>query len=101
MAQKAGMSERTFYRKFANALGVTPSKYLQHARQERAKELLETGMPVKAIAAAVGFRSEAGFRSAFEARFDMSPALHRLMHGKRRGGKKQTPVGGLHVSQYY
>lgn len=80
MAQQAGMSERTFYRKFADAVGVTPSKYLQRARQERAKALLEAGMPVKVIAAAVGFRSEAGFRSAFEAQFDMSPSLHRLMH---------------------
>lgn len=83
MAQQASMSERTFYRKFTDSMGITPSKYLEGARLERAKQLLETNMPVKTVAGAVGFRSEAGFRSAFEMRFDVSPSLHRVMHARR------------------
>lgn len=82
MAAQAGMSERNFYRKFTEATGKTPSKYLENIRLEKAKELLEKNLPIKRVTGKVGFRSEAGFRSAFKNRFGVSPSLHRRMHAR-------------------
>lgn len=80
MANHMGMSERTFHRKFIEQVHQTPSKFLEHLRLEKAKLLIEAGEPIKAIAPSVGFKSEAGFRSAFEARFGLAPSVHRKMH---------------------
>jgi transcriptional regulator GlxA family with amidase domain len=80
MARQAGMSERTFHRKFTAMIGVTPFKFLDGLRLERAKRYLETNDPVKAVAARVGFASESAFRSAFRARFGITPAHHARMH---------------------
>lgn len=82
MARQVSMSERTFYRKFTSHFGITPSKFLERARMEKARMLLEAKMPVKVVASAVGFRSEAGFRSAFCSQFAISPSIHALMHAK-------------------
>jgi transcriptional regulator GlxA family with amidase domain len=79
MAAKAGMSERNFYRKFTAAIGVGPSKYLERMRLDAAKQKLESGDAVKAVAVRVGFKSESAFRSAFAARFGVTPAHHQRM----------------------
>lgn len=80
MADQAGMSERSFYRKFTGALGLSPHKYLCRARLDRGRQLLERGLAIKAIAASVGYESTPGFVSAFEARFNVSPAFYKRMH---------------------
>jgi len=80
LAAYSCMSERTFYRKFSSVVGKTPSKFLEGLKLYRAKTLLETGMPIKKIAGAVGFQSESGFRSAFENEFQLTPSLYRQLH---------------------
>jgi len=80
MARQAGMSERTFYRRFTDVMGISPSKFLERTRLDRARQLLESGAPVKSVAGAVGYRSDQGFRAAFIGRFDVSPSMHRRMH---------------------
>ncbi len=82
LAEQVGMTERTFYRRFTASVGTTPSKYVEGVRLERARQLLECRTPIKAIAAEVGFKSEAGFRTAFENRFGISSSLHRRMHAR-------------------
>lgn len=77
MAAEAGMSERNFYRKFTTKTGITPSKYLEQIRLERARQLLEAGLPLKTIAPAVGFRSETGLRTAFQNHYGISPSAYR------------------------
>jgi transcriptional regulator GlxA family with amidase domain len=49
-------------------------------RLDRAKALLAGGVPVKQVAAGIGFRSEAAFRKAFQAKFALAPSLHRTIH---------------------
>jgi transcriptional regulator GlxA family with amidase domain len=80
MAARAGLSERSFHRKFTAAVGVTPAKYLEVQRLERAKQLLEGGRAIKAVAGDVGFRSEAAFRKAFQTRYGLTPSMHKTMH---------------------
>ncbi len=80
MAEKAGMSERNFYRRFTETLGVSPAKYLEIQRLQRARQLLQQGDAIKRICHQVGFKSEAAFRTAFKNRFGLSPSLMREMH---------------------
>lgn len=87
MAARAGMSERSFQRKFVEATGVGPAKYLERLRLDQAKRYLEAGRPAKAVAGRVGYASESAFRNAFAARFGISPAHHQRMQrdGRPRG----------------
>jgi transcriptional regulator GlxA family with amidase domain len=80
LAEEAGMTERTFYRRFVEAIGLTPAQYVDGRRLERAKSLLEAGAEPKTVGSDVGFRSEGGFRAAFVKRFGLSPAAHRMIH---------------------
>jgi transcriptional regulator GlxA family with amidase domain len=80
MADKLAMTERTFYRKFTDKIGTTPSKFLENRRLFRAKQWLEAGRAVKTISADVGYQSELGFRKAFEAKYGLSPTLYKRMH---------------------
>ncbi|MEE2690623.1 MAG: helix-turn-helix domain-containing protein [Pseudomonadota bacterium] len=80
LARHAGMSERTFHRRFVKAVGATPARFLEDLRLHRAKFLLEAGNSVKQSAYAVGFASESGFRTAFEKKFGVSPSLHRAFN---------------------
>jgi transcriptional regulator GlxA family with amidase domain len=82
MAEKSAMTERTFYRRFTNEVGCTPSKFLENRRLFRGKQLLETGSVIKSICTKVGYKSELGFRNAFEAKYGLSPALYKRMHCK-------------------
>lgn len=82
MAEQSAMTERTFYRKFTDEVGSTPSKFLENRRLFRAKHLLETGSVVKSVSLKVGYKSVLGFRGAFEAKYGISPALYKRMHCK-------------------
>lgn len=85
MADVVGMSERSFYRRFTEAFGETPAKFLERLRLEQAKALLARGTAVKLVTEAVGFRSEAAFRGAFRNRYGLTPAMHQRLHGGRQG----------------
>ncbi len=85
MAKVAGMSERSFYRKFTAALNLTPSQCLDMMRLERARTLLESQQSVSAVSRAVGYQSEAAFRTSFKAKFGLSPSQHAAMHKGQAG----------------
>ncbi|PTV96001.1 AraC family transcriptional regulator with amidase-like domain [Rhodobacter aestuarii] len=75
LAAKAGLSERTFLRRFHEATGTTPARYLTEARLARAAELLETSRAdLEAIAHIAGFASAAALRRPFHARYGLAPS---------------------------
>jgi len=80
MAEQAGMTERTFRRKFTAKIGVSPSKYLEGLRLEKAKKLLEAKQPIGSVISAIGYRSEASFRTAFRGKFGITPSVHAVIH---------------------
>jgi transcriptional regulator GlxA family with amidase domain len=80
LAQRAGLSERSFYRKFTDATGKTPAHFVEGLRLDAARTLLAKGLPLKAIAGRVGLRSSARLGQAFERRFGMAPSLFREIH---------------------
>jgi transcriptional regulator GlxA family with amidase domain len=81
LAGRAGLSERSFYRKFAEATGKTPAHFVESLRLEAARTLLARGLPLKVIAGKVGLGSSARLGAAFERRFGMAPSLFRQIHG--------------------
>lgn len=55
LADGAGVSERTLTRAFVRATGLTPLRYQQALRRERADHLLTAGTTMESAARAVGF----------------------------------------------
>ncbi len=78
LAAEAGMSTRTFLRRFKAATGLPPGEWLLGERLIRARELLETtGNSIEDIAGATGFGSAATLRHHFRTRLGTSPAAYR------------------------
>lgn len=78
LAAEAGMSRRTFLRRFKAATGLPPGEWLLAERLIRARELLETTLhSIEDVALASGFGSAATLRHHFKARLGTSPAAYR------------------------
>ncbi|CAH1655304.1 MULTISPECIES: helix-turn-helix domain-containing protein [unclassified Chelatococcus] len=80
LSARAGMSERTFHRKFVAATSETPARFVETARLDTARLLLSQGLPLKSVAAQVGLFPAARFKEIFERRFGVTPRLFRDMH---------------------
>lgn len=80
LAERAGLSERSFYRKFTAAAGKTPAHFVETIRLDAARTLLTKGLALKEIASQVGLGSSARLAHAFERRFGMPPSLFREIH---------------------
>ncbi|KAA0598712.1 MULTISPECIES: transcriptional regulator FtrA [Azospirillum] len=78
MASRAGMSLRTFLRRFQAMTGTTPGEWLLMERLTRARDLLErSSLPVEEVATLTGFGSAATLRHHFRQRLGLSPANYR------------------------
>lgn len=78
----AGMTERTFLRRFTAATGHRPNVYLQQVRVAKAREALErTNAPVDRIAWEVGYSDPAAFRKTFHKLAGLSPTAYRQKFG--------------------
>lgn len=80
LAARAGLSERTFHRRFVSATGQTPARYVETARLDAARMLLSRGLSLKSVAAQVGLFPSARLAEVFERRFGIAPRLFRDMH---------------------
>jgi transcriptional regulator GlxA family with amidase domain len=75
LAEKAGMSLRTFARTFVTRTGLTPAKAVEMARVQAAREAIEqSDTPLGVIAARCGFGDEQRMRRAFLRQFNSTPA---------------------------
>jgi AraC-like DNA-binding protein len=78
LAALAGMSRASFTEHFARRFGLTPIEFLRRRRLERAAILLDTtDLPIKRVAAEVGYRSRSYFSRAFHEFYGHWPADHR------------------------
>lgn len=78
LAERAGLSERTFVRRFKTATGRLPTAYVQALRIEAAKLALERDAePIQAISSGVGYDDVAFFRELFKRMTGMTPAEYR------------------------
>ncbi len=78
LADQAAMSPRNFARVFVRDTGMTPARYIDQLRFERAIRLLEdTNKPLAAIACESGFSSTEQLRRAFQRRMGITPLEYR------------------------
>ena len=78
----AGLTERTFLRRFTAATGHRPTAYLQQIRVAKARETLERTLdPVDRIAWDVGYGDAAAFRKIFHKLVGIAPATYRQRFG--------------------
>lgn len=83
LAAQAAMSERHLRRVFQQETGQTPSAFVETARLEGAKQLLQAPghLPLKTIAARVGLGSEQGLRHLFVRHMGITPVAYRERFG--------------------
>jgi len=82
LARSAGMSRRTFLRRFKANTGMTPGAWLAGARIARARDLLQSSaVPVEEIATASGFGSAGALRHHFRKHLRLSPTDYRRRFG--------------------
>ncbi len=87
LADRAGMTERTLSRVFKKETGVSPATFVEIARVNRAKALLETSdWPLARVAERSGFGSLDGLHRAFQKRCGTTPGDYRHRFGR-------APVG--------
>jgi transcriptional regulator GlxA family with amidase domain len=82
LAERAGMSERTFSRVFQKETGVGPAAFVEMARVNRAKALLETSdWHLARLAERAGFGSVEALHRAFNKRVGVTPGEFRERFG--------------------
>lgn len=78
LAQRTGLSPRHFARIFQQEVGVTPAAWVETARINTARQLLETGHRLpKQVAAECGFADADTLRRAFVRHVGVTPAEYR------------------------
>lgn len=86
LARRAGMSERTFSRSFRKDVGTTPTQFVEAARVDRAKALLETSdWSLPRVAERSGFRSVDTLHRAFLKHLGVTPGFYRTRFGSKFG----------------
>lgn len=84
LANVAGMSARNFARVFAQQANVTPAEFVELARVDRARNLLESSdMALKTVAYRCGFGSASRMRIVFTKRLGVTPVQYRASFRQR------------------
>ena len=97
LARKAGMSRRTFIRRFKASTGTSPGAWLASARIARARELLKfSSHSIDDIAIASGFGSAAALRHHFRRQMKVSPSAYRRQFGDS-GYEAMTQKRGMMI----
>ena len=85
LARRAGLSQRTFARRFHAATGTTSHAWITAQRLARAQVLLEqTTLPIHQIAVQAGFGSYGRLREHLTAAHGLSPRQYRHHYRTRR-----------------
>ncbi len=91
LASKAGMSPRTFLRRFAEATSTTPARWILNERLLRAQECLANStLSIDEIAGQTGFGSAASLRHHFRTHFLLSPGQYRKKESRKEKSRKKV-----------
>jgi transcriptional regulator GlxA family with amidase domain len=92
LANRAGMSERSFIRHYTDATGLTPARAIERLRVEAARRLLsESSLPLKRICQRCGFGSEETMRRSFSRLLGVTPQDYRARFSSRGIGLRPSP----------
>jgi transcriptional regulator GlxA family with amidase domain len=82
LAARAAMSERNFARVFQRETQMTPARFVEQARLQKARELLElTATGIEAVAFACGYQSADVLTRAMQRRLGVAPLDYRRRFG--------------------
>ena len=78
MADRSGLTARTFARRFRAATGYLPMGYVHALRIEEAKQLIETeAVNIDDVGLEVGYEDPTFFRRLFKRQTGLTPAAYR------------------------
>jgi transcriptional regulator GlxA family with amidase domain len=84
LASQLAISRRNFDRRFIRATGNTPVEYLQRAKVELAKSMLEKGRKtISEVMGDVGYTDDKSFREVFKKITGLSPLDYRARYSKQ------------------
>lgn len=90
LARRVAMSERNFARRFVEAVGLAPGKYVEHARVEAARRCLEqTDLDLVRIVERCGFGTAETMRRAFIKHLAVPPSEYRA---RFRSAAREEPA---------
>jgi AraC-like DNA-binding protein len=90
LCAKAGISRTVLTERFVAMLGCAPGEYLARWRMQTAANLLvESALPVEAIAERCGYASVSAFARGFKKSLGTSPGAYRVV---ARSGARQPPA---------
>ena len=93
LAREASMSRSSFYEHFAAVVGMAPGEYVARWRIHMAcGRLAGTTQSIAAVARDVGFRTEAGFSTAFRRMVGVPPSVYRRA-SRDAGAPRSAPIG--------
>ena len=94
LAALCGMSRAVFAERFSDTFGEGPIAFLQRARLRLGAQLLVTSpMPVKVIAASVGYASRSHFSRAFSTAYGIDPTAFRRR--RTEADRQLEPLDGM------
>ncbi len=83
LAARAGMSRSTFARQFSDAFSMSPMEFVAKTRLHHAADMLRSSrLPIKVIAASIGFASRSHFSRAFRDAYGADPSAFRKSHSE-------------------
>lgn len=95
MAERSGLPERSFKRRFQAATGMSPLEYVHTLRLEEAKQMLERETcPIEAIANEVGYEDAGFFSRLFRRHVGLTPAAYRKRFGAMRKQLSEKSMAG-------
>lgn len=96
LAALAGVSRSCLNRQFSASYGCSPMGFVHTVRMRAAaRMLMGSDLPVKSVAAAVGYASRSHFSRAFTAQFGSDPSQYRKLCEARRAGAAAAGVAAF------
>ncbi len=89
ICENAGCSKSTLLRAFTKAKGITPYRYFETIRMNKAKALLEQGVPPIEVAMQTGFSDQSHFTNCFSSVIGLSPGTYREIFSERNKTSEQ------------
>lgn len=94
LCRHAGLSKAALLRAFARCKGITPYRYLEAVRVNRARELLRQGLSPAQAAQETGFADQSHFTRYFARFSGLTPGAYRELFEEKQITKKESNHSG-------
>jgi AraC-like DNA-binding protein len=98
LAVVSGMSRTAFATGFRDVVGRTPGAYLNDWRLSVARQEIARGLPLKTVAARVGFSSAAAFSRAYSRAYGHAPRFDKADRSEVRGDQRPRSMAEVRSS---